>query len=259
MRLIGSVIFFVLLAVGLNACFDPPQFGPVPSLDYSKISFIDVTDPSKDDSLILLLNFKDGDGDLGLDNQDNNPAFTNKYYFFESNGQRGYLPAGGTISNPPGANHLVSYKSKRIDSRYDTLPPYVSPYICLNWEIISDQKTGKVTDTLYFQLNPNTYNIFVDFYVQQNDGSFKYFNWAEQFPTSCEVAGYNGRFPVLTNDVSKNSALEGQIRYAMTSAGWNIFFSTKTLKLKVRIQDRSLNKSNTVETPAFNLRDITVH
>lgn len=105
----------------------------------------------------------------------------------------------------------------------------------------------QIQDTLYYTTNPNHYNIEVEFLVKDpsEPGGFKVFDWHEEYCTT-----FNGRFPVFSD---KKSSLDGTLRYTMTSIGFEEQFSTKTLKLRVGIKDRQLNKSNVIETPEFTL------
>lgn len=231
--------FIILLAA--NACFNPPEYPVVPQIEFSSLKFKDVPNPADADSLILTLKFKDGDGDLGLMDSDTTILkYANKYYF--------RFPDGT----------FITYLTKRTVSGYDTLPDFKSPFNCTNWDILTLTKGGaQVKDTLYFKLNPNHYNIFVEFQVKGNDGSFTTFDPKTIFIyPNCVVNLFNGRFPVLAKDLGKPSPLEGTIRYSMRSAGFNIFFSIKTLRLKVKVLDRALNVSNEVITPEFTLQSI---
>ncbi len=246
MRLIGNLLLALVVLVFFNSCFDAPHFPVTPEIEYNGIIFrkgLPTTlVPTPSDTLILTVNFKDGDGDLGVGVGDStNIKYVNRIYyqFFDKS--------------------FVTYKTKRTDPRYDTLPDFVRPYTCTNWEITYnyDSAEPKPLDTLYFQLNPNYYNIFIDIYVQQADGNtFKKFDWLNEFPGSCLVGGLNGRFPVLSKDLSVATVQEGKIRYSMPSAVWLILFSIKPLYLNVYIQDRALHKSKPVSTPVFTLQSI---
>ena len=231
--------FIAVSLIFMASCFEPPVYSPIPSIEFDNIVFKDVADPSAFDSLIVSVRFKDGDGDLGLDasaRSDTLEPYNAKYYYVFPNGT------------------YINYKTKRTDPRYDTLPAFVKPYWCTNWEVRS---VNKVIDTLYFQLNPNHYNIFVDFFIKNNDGTYKEFDWQKEFANypSCGET-YDGRFPIMTKDLTQKTPLEGTIRYAMKSTGFLILFSIKTLKLRITIQDRALHKSNTVETGDFTLQGI---
>jgi len=239
MRLIRSLVGMVVLAVALDACFKAPEFPAIPEITFHSIEFKDVSSPSSADTLILTINFKDGDGDLDLDDSETGIPYNDKYYFVFKDGS------------------FLNYKAKRTMAGFDTLPNFVTPYNCTNWDVITDAESGKVTDTLYFELNPNHYNIFVDFYIKQPDNSFALYDWKKEFIyPNCQVNGFDGRFPILSKDLSQKTAQEGKIRYSMKSVGFLIFFSIKVLKLKISIQDRKLQRSNVIETPEFTLQSI---
>jgi len=234
MRLILGLC--VLIALGTVSCFDPPEFSDIPDIEYNSVTFKDIGTASDPDSLIILMKFRDGDGNLGLDPAEVDEPFNNKYYYRFSDGS------------------YITYETKRTNPNYDTLPDFVKPYNCTNWEVFSNN--GVVVDTLYFKINPNHYNIFVKYFVKNPDGSFKEFDWREEFTYPFCGISFDGRFPVLSKDLSQSSPLEGTIRYAMGTIGFKPLFSIKTLKLQIQIQDRGFNRSNIIETPEFTLQSI---
>jgi len=167
-----------------------------------------------------------------LDASGNEAPFNNRFYFIV-NGK------------------YLNYEIKRTDPDYDTLPDFVKPYNCINWEVYKENNIVK--DTLYFELNPNYSNIIVEFLVKNPDGTFTEFDWKKAFNfPNCGIS-FDGRFPILYKE-KPGAPLEGTIRYGMGSIGFKILFSTKTLKLRVQIKDRALNKSNFIETPEFTLQ-----
>ena len=232
-------MYYEVYKEGLVAlsCLEAPQYSEIPDIEFEEIVFKDLKEASSADSLILSIKFRDGDGNVGLDPSDTREPFNDKYYF--------QFPD----------KSYITYKTKRTNPNYDTLPAFVKPYNCTNWEVYTQNQ--KVIDTLYFELNPNQYNIFITFQVKNASGNFQDFDW-DSFYTYplCEVIGFNGRFPILSKDLSQPGPLEGTIKYAMNSVGFNIIFSIKTLRLKVRIIDRALNSSNEILTPEFTLQSI---
>ncbi len=242
MRLIGSLLLAFVVLACFNSCFDAPHFPATPEIEFNNIIFRKGVKTDANitpaDSLILTINFKDGDGDLGLGADENYIPFNDKYIF--------EFPD----------STFITYKTKRTIAGYDTLPDFVTPYNCTNWDVIKDA-AGNTLDTLYFQLNRNHYNIFVDFYIKQSDDSWKKYDWTNEFIyPNCQVNGFDGRFPILSKDFSQSAAQEGKIRYSMRSVAFLYFFSIKTLKLQVAIQDRALHKSKVLTTPAFTLQSI---
>jgi hypothetical protein len=233
MKLIRNVGLAVLLIWLVNSCFTAPTYPIVPQIEYSDIYYGKSTDGGFD-SIVVALIFKDGDGDIGLDDRYNNDqTFVLQNYF--------------TFQNQP-----VTYKTKRLNPNLQgtngkPLPNFITPFNCTNWEV--RRVNNIVTDTLYTELNPNYYNIFVDFYV---DGVF--FDPASYFIyPNCSPAGYSGRLPVLSIDPGKNSPLDGKITYAIKGFAFDLLFSIKQLELKITIQDRALHKSNTITTGPFTL------
>jgi hypothetical protein len=253
MRLIRSFVGLVVLSLGFSACFEAPHFSDIPEIEFVNVSFKDVTNPATADTLIITISFKDGDGDLGLGEDVSDELYPyNDKFFYELNGQEVYFPPD-TIPYNDGT--LINYKAKRTGGYpYDTLPDFLTPYSCTRWTVTTDFASGKTTDTLYSNINPYHYNFFVDFFVQQADGSFKLFDWNEQYTyPNCVPAGFDGRFPVLSQDLTQKTPQEGNIVYKMQSVGFNYVFSIKTLQLRIRILDRALHSSNTIFTPSFSL------
>ena len=237
MKSILRVSLVVILGMTVNSCLEAPQYSEIPDIEFEQIIFKDIKASSSKDSLILSLKFRDGDGNIGISPTENQEPFNDKYFFQFAD------------------KSYVTYKTKRTDPRYDTLPAFVKPFNCTNWEVMT--KDQKVIDTLYFKLNPNQYNIFITFQQKDGSGNFQDFDFSNfySYPL-CEVIGFNGRFPILSKDLGQPGPLEGTIRYGMTSVAFNIIFSIKTLRLKVKIQDRALNKSNEIFTPEFTLQSI---
>jgi len=205
-----------------------PEFPIEPEIQYNSVFFKkgDITD-----SLLISLNFQDGDGDLGLDPSEDIGKPYNAIWYFQK---------------PD--NTLLTYADRNTPP-FDSLPPYDFPYFCYNYSIEN-------SDTFYIQQNNNHYNIFVNFYVKKN-GEFKLYDWLTANPPQCGES-YNGRFPLL-NISDKERPLEGKLTYKATGAGFEVIFKRDTLKLEIQIQDRALHKSNTVESQEFVLKDITIN
>jgi hypothetical protein len=213
------LLFSVVSVLGLMACNRAPELPVIPVIDFQDVIFREVDGP---DSLIVSIYFEDGDGDLGLTSFDITDPFHPFDVVLDANGD--------TIT---------------IGSRPD-LPPY-NP---VDYIIVRDQD-GNAIDTVLVELNENHYNFFVRFFTKKN-GQYTEFNWRD--PPYFQT--FDGRFPLLNRDISdgqlRERPLEGELRYGMTSSGW-LFLFRDTLKLSVQIQDRSLNRSNVVESPDFTL------
>lgn len=297
MKGIRGLFLLCFLAISLSSCFDPPEFNDTPEISFDKIQFKEVEGAGTNDSLILYLHFKDGDGDLGLDPDD--PFYSQ--YSVSSNGEVHpfhptyyYLTDGacstGTcdttmlttsqvfdrdgvpynLLNTKGAAGKLVTNKTRTQPGYTYLPAYTvnncefysedrvlvpaavadASYNIL--DTLKDQSNNLyylIQDPLLYQKNPNHYNIEVKFFVNGPTG-FTEFNWSKL------CYQYDGRFPLLN---SQSSALEGTIRYGMANPSFLPLFSVKSLRLEVRIKDRSLNVSNRVSTPQFTLDQIRIN
>ena len=215
----GFISFFAL-----SFCTRPPELPVVPSINFEYIQFKEVEGP---DSLILSVFFQDGDGDLGLTSFDIYEPYQPYDVILDQNG----------------------------DTIYYGDSPDMPPYNPIDY-IVTRDDDGNPQDTVWVELNPDHYNIFVRFYEKKN-GEYEEFDWRQ--PPYFQT--FDGRFPLLNTKIEDQRLvirpLEGSLRYGMTSSGW-LFLFRDTLKIEVMIQDRALNKSNVVSTPDFTLDMIQV-
>src|SRR5258706_5274488 len=114
MRLIRSLVGMLVMAIAMDGCFKAPEFPAVPEITFNNLVFKDVAAPSSADTLILTINFKDGDGDLGLDDSETGIPYNDKYYYVFQDGS------------------YLNYKAKRTIAGFDSLPEFVTPYNCTN-------------------------------------------------------------------------------------------------------------------------------
>jgi hypothetical protein len=262
MEMIRRLFVGLFLSALLISCFNPPEFPIVPQIEFKKADFIDEKDPSVADTLVLYLDFKDGDGDIGLSDADlvisESTAKYAERVYFDKNGKKWVIGDLLQLRQSTNPNDVSLYNSllkfnNRKKAPFDSLPSFTQVNNCLHWQILQ-RTSGNSTvnlDTVYYQLNPNHYNIFVDFFI--NDGrAYKEYDFKKEFCTT-----YDGRLPILSKDITRETPLQGTIRYAMPGTGFKFIFTTKPIKIRVRIQDRKLNKSNEVETDAFTLQSIS--
>ncbi len=87
--------------------------------------------------------------------------------------------------------------------------------------------------SLYFN------NFFADLQVKRGDTYVPYFQNA--------ALNFNGRFDRLSAD-GRKEALEGEIKYTISSFYSDIFDAADTVRFEIFIYDRALNKSNVVYT-----------
>lgn len=295
MNIVRRLSIYALVVVILNSCFDPPEYSAIPQIEFNDIAFYSPGDFSDQDSLVLWIDFKDGDGDLGLHPDDpvhiSEPYHDANYFVEDGNGGLVAIPKAVRYTDIPPMLKLTGQQGKLATVRtrkkplYSYLPGFigdncpatfvrngVTDTIRYTYEkIYISEEDGHIIDDTYHiddtltapdfpdiyvvwdtvLIKPNPYhdNIRVDWLVQQNDGSFKTFDWTE---VNCGPI-FEARFPVLED---RTRAVEGTLQYAMKSFGLLTLFSIKTLKLRVTIWDRALHQSNVIETPPFTLNDI---
>jgi len=284
MKIIKSLSIFSILIVLFGSCFNPPEFSTVPHIEFEDIFFKITPSSVEQDSLIVTISFKDGDGDLGLSPDDIDAPFNEGSYFLEDNGVLFPLGTEERYTDlPPFTYRLTSNaKGKLATVRTPGRPPFVLPNTCLSYKYgevyISEEdkdifdNTYNLTqtlkspnnptayvllDTFYYEFNPNHYNIDVDFLIKAptdpkaDSEGFIVFDW--RIASNCS-SNFYGRFPVLSD---KKRALEGTLRYGMKSSGFQPLLGGKTIKLQITIRDKALNNSNTIRTPEFTLNSIT--
>lgn len=289
MKTIKGLGIFTFLAL-FTGCFSPPEFSSTPAIDFEAIVFKDGASAQEPDTLILSINFRDGDGDLGLTSSETDPPFHSTNYFIENGGDTTELATKTRYSDlpplirvPDGAKgKLITYRTRNKEVNgvkvYEgILPPYVYPYKCTNYRydsiFVSKEDTliydkddhyldrimtssGNpdlyvLKDTFYFETNPNAKNIDVEFWILQNNNTYEKFEIPNNQTTCATISDvFNQRFPHLSDS---SSPVEGTLKYNMISAGLIPWFGGKILKLRIRIRDRALNTSNTIETPQFSL------
>ena len=217
-----NIIFNLLFLLPMAACISPPDnFPSVPEITFNELEYVPT---SGADSLIVTINFKDAEGDLGLNPTDIGPPFNAVNFRRDS---------GGT---------LIFYSNRPEDS------PSFNP---IDWVINPIVNNEVVRDTIWVEQNPNHNNIFVRFFIKRN-GQYSEFRWQDPpFYTS-----FNGRFPSILTD-NQVQPVEGSIRYAMLSFGWESIFRNDTLRIDVQIQDKALNRSNEVSSSELTLAQIT--
>src|SRR5262245_40493112 len=113
MARIKSIVICLLL-VGVISCYDRPEFPITPSISFNRVEFQESKQVGVPDVLTLFIDFKDGDGDLGLRAEEIDPPYHSANYFYDDNGK------------------ALTIRS-RDNPKYAYLPPYEDPYTCTNY------------------------------------------------------------------------------------------------------------------------------
>src|SRR5579859_1821041 len=166
MRATRSLLLGVILVWITDACLQPPEYSVIPHIDLVDLTFKpgDISQQIQD-TLIITLKFKDGDGDLGKGPDDSSSwdSYSPWYWAYDTtNFSTGYT--GDNVSPLPGAYKFITYKSKRTLPQFDTLPDIS----CIHWE---QRFKGQVlVDTLYVTQNSRAFNITADVYTSSTGG-----------------------------------------------------------------------------------------
>jgi len=246
-NIIGAFVLFATL----TGCFDPPEFPSEPKINFSNIRFVE-TDRS--DSLVLTFEFQDGDGDIGLRNEETAPPFHSKDYILDSDFT--FVTFSGSGYDPPfyKINDYDDSPSPEFYSDEDTRPTYnCRNYLYDTLFFNNGDSILAVADTFYVVPNEFNKNIFIDIYRKIN-GQYININDAFSANINCPES-FSARFPIFdVNNIGK--ALSGRISYAMISSGFGTVFRNDSIMIEFYIYDRALNKSNVARTPDFILEDI---
>ena len=251
----GIVLFGVLL---ISSCDGPPDLPEEPTIVFSSIDYQE--GPGAQDTLILTITFEDGDGNLGLNEGQIGRPFHAFDFIFDSNGIPVTYRAMDESQDAPFELFIPDLQSGTLLESFGNsseIPPltFNTNTAVLNntrdWffpPVVIGNDTITVTDTLRIQTNENFNNIFVRFFAKQADGSFVEIDLIRTFGFN-----FDGRFPVL-NLRDNDRPIEGELTYRMLSAFQVApIFANNVLKLEVQVQDRSLNRSNIIETEEFTI------
>jgi len=278
MKAIKTLVLFTF-SILVTGCFDAPEFGDVPRIEYKSIYFGQAANPAlQQDSLVVELTFEDGDGDLGLGDEHRNAPF-HEYDLFlhngasitssvrnvygENSGQGAFviIPEGvagklvrpGDLPDLPADNcndyKMVDFLLHQIDNHvFDA--SYDGGLYDID-TITTQPPHFRLSGKFLVEQNRFNKNIFVTFYrnlTPDNPNTFEEYVW------QCQT--FDGRFETLSDEPAP---LSGTLRYSMRSLGFAAIMGNEsvTWKLKFTIVDRQLRESNEVFTQAFTLREIT--
>jgi hypothetical protein len=280
MKLIKGLFLFSVIALSTVSCFDPPEFSKVPKIYLEDLYYLQRNSEGSQ-SLVIALRFQDGDGDLGLSDEDSDEPYnstnilvfrsatdssTIPLYFVEN--KRFAIPSSdfnGTIATEklrtePNFSFIPEnrFPVKCTRFLYDSIyfPASLEHLIPANYntkrETLYNTDWIRVKEMFYVSPNSNYFNIFIDLLRYNSTiDDFEVIDFVSLNP-DCG-APFTGRFPRLAKE---DGDLEGIIKYSMKSEVLDLGFGTSRLKLRVYIQDRALNKSNVILTKEFTLSEI---
>jgi hypothetical protein len=257
-RTLNLFILIALLAIG--SCFNPPEFSEIPQIvRIEGVRTFEVPGANTPDSMIVSVQFRDGNGDIGIDATQNEPPYNERWFFLKTpitKCETGLTSPCNRISyvqDPTKLSAYVTYSMKRTTPGYDTLPAFVQPFDCSRYYVVT---TGsQVRDTLYSVTNRRYSNFFMDIYIKSGN-SYDKFNFNSRPYPACEIYGLDGRLPILAKDgdLSAELPLDGTITYKVASASFYSLLRNRTVQLRIRIMDRAGNMSDEAISNDFTLR-----
>jgi hypothetical protein len=200
------------------SCKKAPEYPIIPAIKFDKIRRFTIKNSftqSLTDSICIDITFKDGDGDLGLSEQDTQYPYNAYNLIYDQDG------------------NLIKIGTS------DTLPFYNTCNYAIGY--FSDPVTDK--DTVLISQNPNYFNYFVEMWVSKNGNSYTKVDFIHHCPPP-----FNGRFLVLSPN-NYRGPLDGKLTFTIADQPWikDLYQGQKAI-FKIYIQDRALHKSNMVET-----------
>ena len=230
---------FLLILASVTACDEPPELPLEPSISFNSIEFKEGINGR--DSLILKLDFEDGDGDLGLGREDEDDIRYQEFYFVTDTGEL----------VPNFNNSVVRFGA-----------PNQPPLDFEHWIRDIDFDGDEIEDTVRVEFNENFFNIFLDFFYKadtngdgdiDDDTDYVLIDFNQIFGGQPGF-NLNGRFFRL-NTADNDRPLRGTLTYKMTNSfRLSPIFRDNTLRVDAQIQDRALNRSNKVSSNDFDMQ-----
>ncbi len=224
MRYVRSLFFLVGFTLMFTACLEAPKFGDPPRLTDIEVYFKEVD--RQPDSLVIRVDFEDGDGDLGVSGRENDA--------------NEYIP----IANPDDGGFWF-YNANDPDPRFPE-------YNCRQFTDIDLDLTDGIPnrDTIRADYNEAYYNYSITLYTKEN-GQYEEYDFLIE---RCS-APLGGRFPPLRDDFSVDRPLKGTLQWGSVDF-YKLLFRNDTLRVDVTIRDRAGNVSNVYTKEDFTLEDI---
>ncbi|BDD03229.1 hypothetical protein [Aureibacter tunicatorum] len=247
------LLFVLILTYG---CKFPENYPDEPQIALKNVSFEKDEDNVSYTAVVVDLEFTDGNGDLGLyEDETYEPyhfreiSLNNEGKWIEKFGSNKNIESNFIINNRVDSVHfirgisqdsIVVKFSSGFESRAEEFGENYYWYTLDYWHPYSDNQ-DKQSSTILVKNNPNSSNLFIEIYKKQN-GEFSLLSFGD-----IQSEQFKNRFTRLDQG-REGDPLEGEIQYNFDVP--SIRFLVKrfdTLKVKAWIQDRALNKSNVVE------------
>lgn len=221
MKILKGLAIFSFFSIVLGSCFDPPEFPVQPEIEFERAVFIETPGTSDADSLVIYINFKDGDGDLGLPSNDktSDPYHPLNFYagtqFNSSDTIREIVTTSDiqglpyTLLNvPAGAGKLLTF-DKRDQDEFNGLPAFVSPYKCTRYTY----DTVAIYEPDKFIIDAS-YNIVDTATLKDVAGNpYVFYYVADTFYVETNVNYYNIEVDFFRHDPTNPAAVDGYVEF----------------------------------------------
>ncbi|MAR65482.1 MAG: hypothetical protein CMB83_06135 [Flammeovirgaceae bacterium] len=240
-------IFLYIFPFLIISCNDDNTVSEMPVISFENMIFKKSENNFTQDSLILTINFIDGNGDLGLSNDENSYPYHQYNAIIDESFN--WVTIGSNDVNPP----LYIYEPNGAITLFSDIDNR-SEFNCNDY-IIETSNSSNQSDTFLIQKNINNKNIYIEFYKKIGN-DFELIDWTRVFDEEygCGI-DFNSRFPPL-NIGNANQVLQGKLRYGMVSYGFENVLENNIFKLRIFVKDRALNSSNTIESKEVTLQEI---
>jgi hypothetical protein len=263
----------VLLCI-LFACDDSENFPDEPFIEFKTISFSEDKFLQK---IVISFSYQDGNGDIGRTLGSYNAPYHMHNAFIIAEGvvtkyplepEPGEQSRFSLIGNPLAAVQQVLTKRFMANNNVPGYPTYsddsacdyyfaaeIKPANAAMMPFSEETSDGYYYDTLLIERNENFYNLMVDFFVQEEDGSFEKFAIPEDRLAVCTFPSFFYMIlPVITGNRDYESLQirgnrnSGKITFDVRSLQFKNWFQNKKVKLQIQIIDNALHRSNIIET-----------
>ena len=220
----SSLVLLIGISLAVSSCFPEPDFADKPEPTLTSFDDIYYKELGAFDSLIIRVNFQDGDGDYGVYPGQEDPT---------------YFP----VLNPDGSFQY-----------FDPNDPTQPSFNCRDYTFlpaINPNDSTDQEDTIRAVYNEDYYNFVVTLYTKRGNEPFQ----EVDFVADCETR-LGGRFFSLKDDedIGNGKPLEGVLQYGIQD---NLSkYSNDSLKIEVQIRDQADHLSNVLESRHFTLEEI---
>jgi len=272
MKIVKRLAIFSVVTLLFGTCISPPEFSIVPEIELLDVHFFKGADETAADTLKITLNFKDGDGDLGLNGDDpryNSTPFNEKNFYLIKDGVLQSVGTSSIVLNeietitkvvdvPDGVTGKLVTTQTPGGPPQDNCYDYGFDSLYVKAKDVAIFDMSKLVRTIPKSGTPEFYVLYDNFYYKPNKNyrnieiAFDTLNYNDPRPEDiyeeydfhkklCGIIPFKDRFPVLDES---NKQLDGTMKYIIKVSGLPDLFLGRQIQLRIKIKDRALHESN---------------